>query len=99
MSRVDRYRQPASGVLALAAGVLSVVAGMLFAAHAGGAPATRLAYRVAPNRRLTSRISGHEHVGGSIVIHLHDRLKAGGIRLSVCITPPGGRLACRRWHL
>jgi lysophospholipase L1-like esterase len=87
------------GVLALAASVLTVVAGMLFAAHAGGAPAKHQPYRVAPNRRLTSAISGHAHVGGSIVIHLHDRLKAGGIRLSICITPPGGRLACRRWHL
>jgi hypothetical protein len=99
MSRVDRYRGRASGVLALAAGVLSVVVAMLFAAHAGGAPAKRPLHRVAPNRRLTSRISGHVHVGGSIVIRLHDRLKAGGFRLSICITPPGGRLACRRLHL
>lgn len=99
MSRVNRSRQRVSGVLALAAGVLPVVAGMLFAAHAGGAPPKHQQYRAAPNRRLTSAISGHADVGGSIVIRLHDRSRAGGIRLTMCITPPGGRRACRRWYL
>jgi lysophospholipase L1-like esterase len=99
MSRIDRLMQLAPSVLAVAAGVLSVAAGMLFAAQAGGASAAGQHRQVAPHRRLTSAIASHADVGESIAIRLHDRLNAGGIRLSICITPPGGRLACRRWYL
>jgi lysophospholipase L1-like esterase len=85
--------------LALAVSVLSLVAGMLFVAHAGGAAAGGPHSRVAPTRRLTAVIASRADVGGSIVIRLHDRRNTGRVRLTICITPPGGRRACSRWYL
>jgi lysophospholipase L1-like esterase len=99
MSGVDRSRRLARGVLALATGALALVAGMLFAGHPGGAAAKRPHHRVPPNRRLAASIASRADVGGSIVIRLHDRWNLGGLRLTICIEPPGGRRSCTRWYL
>jgi len=99
MLRLNRLRQHASTVLALAAGALALVAGLVFAAHAVGASAKRPHHSVPSNHRLKTTIAARARVGGSIVIRLHDRWNLGGIRLTICLTPPGGRRACTRWYL
>ena len=99
MLRLDRLRRRASSVLGPTAGALALSAGLLFAAHAIGASATRPYHRVPSNHRLTTTIASRARAGGSISIRLHDRWNLGGIPLTICLTPPGGRRTCTRWHL
>jgi lysophospholipase L1-like esterase len=51
------------------------------------------------SRRLVAAVSRRARVGGTITIRLRDRWGIGGLPLSICVTPPGGRRSCRTRQL
>jgi lysophospholipase L1-like esterase len=51
------------------------------------------------SRRLVTAIGQRARVGHTIAIRLRDRWAIGGLPLTICITPPGGRRGCTPWPL
>lgn len=51
------------------------------------------------SKRLAAAVAPSARVAQAITIRLRDRWGLGGLPLQICITPPGGRPACRRWQL
>lgn len=49
--------------------------------------------------RLAVRIAPRARAGSAITIALRDRSGVGGLAPTLCLTPPGGRLACSRWRV
>lgn len=66
---------------------------------AGVAAAQATITTPACTRRLAAHIASRARVGGSIMIQLTDRWKLGGLALTICVTPPGGRRSCSPWYL
>ena len=50
-------------------------------------------------KRLATKIDRRARVGRAITITLRDRWGLGGLPLTVCVTPPGGRRHCAPWQL
>ena len=65
------------------------------------APATATTAVTTPScsKRLVVQIKRRAQVGRTIAIRLRDRWGIGGLPLTICITPPGGRSNCARWQL